>query len=271
MTQVTNTFAHTIFGTLTTITKDGDVWFVGKEVAEKLGYQNGSRDINRHVDDEDKATVAIHDGSQNRNQTAINESGLYALVFGSTLPTAKKFKRWVTSEVLPSIRKTGSYSTPADYADALEAYAKEVRAKEKIKLELAQSEQSNRELKSENSELYFHGSKQVTELIKHIPNYMDFVNGSCAATATEVAEKLKPSFYNNTRCSAIGVNRALESIGFIQRSETGSVLICDLVMKLNIGSHEHDSFPVWNITALISCVEFMVALEDYINRELSYV
>ncbi len=86
-------------------------WFVGKDVADILGYQNGSRDINAHVDDEDKLKYQISTAGQLRKQTIINESGLYSLVLSSKLPTAKKFKRWVTSEVLPAIRKHGAYMT----------------------------------------------------------------------------------------------------------------------------------------------------------------
>lgn len=86
-------------------------YFVGKDVAECLGYANTRDALKTHVDDEDKAGVVIHDGSQNRNVIGINESGLYSLILSSKLPSAKEFKRWVTSEVLPSIRQTGSYSS----------------------------------------------------------------------------------------------------------------------------------------------------------------
>ena len=95
--------------TVRTVEIEGKIYFVGKDVAGVLGYSNTRDALAKHVDVEDKATVAIHDGSQNRNTTVINESGVYALIFGSKLPTAKKFKHWVTSEVLPSIRKTGGY------------------------------------------------------------------------------------------------------------------------------------------------------------------
>ena len=86
--------------------------FVGKDVTEILGYKNPRDAIQKHVDDEDKNSVAIRDGNKgNPNQTVINESGVYALIFGSKLPSAKKFKHWVTSEVLPQIRKSGAYLT----------------------------------------------------------------------------------------------------------------------------------------------------------------
>ena len=94
-------------------------WFVGKDVAEVLGYSNARDALSRHVAVEDKADVVIHDGSQNRTMNIINESGMYALVFGSKLPEARRFKNWVTKEVLPSIRKTGSYQIPKDPMDAL--------------------------------------------------------------------------------------------------------------------------------------------------------
>ena len=98
------------FGQVRTLVKNGEPWLVGKDVAEALGYSNTRDALIKHVDSEDKSDVAIHDGSQNRNMTAINESGLYSLIMGSKLPNAKKFKHWVTSEVLPSLRKTGTYS-----------------------------------------------------------------------------------------------------------------------------------------------------------------
>ena len=103
-------FNSTEFGSVRTATVNGEVMFVGKDVADILGYQNGSRDINRHVDEEDRHKVMIFDGNQDKETIIINESGLYSLILSSKLPTAKKFKRWVTSDVLPAIRKTGSYS-----------------------------------------------------------------------------------------------------------------------------------------------------------------
>lgn len=89
---------------------DGEPWFVGKDVAEALGYKNQRDAIKKQVEVEDKRpNVAIYDGRQNRKMTIINESGMYSLILSSTLPSAKKFKKWVTSEVLPSIRKNGGY------------------------------------------------------------------------------------------------------------------------------------------------------------------
>lgn len=106
-------FENPEFGTVRTIIKDGEPWFVGKDVAENLEYRNGSRDIKRHVDEEDRQKILISDGNQPKPTIVINESGLYSLVLSSKLPSAKRFKRWITAEVLPSIRKHGAYVTDA--------------------------------------------------------------------------------------------------------------------------------------------------------------
>lgn len=105
-------FENEEFGQIRIIEKDGEPWLVGKDVAEILGYTNTPKAIRDHIDDEDKLTERIVLSGQNREAILINESGLYSLVLSSKLPTAKKFKRWVTSEVLPSIRKHGAYMTP---------------------------------------------------------------------------------------------------------------------------------------------------------------
>ncbi|MCU5742909.1 phage antirepressor [Bacillus cereus] len=105
-------FNNEEFGQVRTVVKDEDVWFVAKDVAEVLGYNNTSKAIQMHVDEDEKSDLPIWDGRQNRNQKVINESGLYSLILSSKLPSAKKFKKWVTSEVLPSIRKHGAYMTP---------------------------------------------------------------------------------------------------------------------------------------------------------------
>ncbi|WP_251547910.1 phage antirepressor [Limosilactobacillus caecicola] len=94
-----------------TVIINNEPYFVGKDVADILGYSNGSRDINAHTDKEDRLKYRISTAGQTRKQTVINESGLYSLILSSKLPQAKEFKHWVTSEVLPSIRKHGAYMT----------------------------------------------------------------------------------------------------------------------------------------------------------------
>lgn len=103
-------FENEEFGSVRTMEINGVPYFVGKDVAEILGYSRPDHAITAHVDDEDKLMYQIDTSGQNRNMFIINESGLYSLILSSKLPNAKKFKHWVTAEVLPAIRKTGSYS-----------------------------------------------------------------------------------------------------------------------------------------------------------------
>nr|DAU55806.1 MAG TPA: repressor domain protein [Caudoviricetes sp.] len=102
-----------------TVTIDDEPYFVGKDVADILGYANNRDALVKHVTDEDKQTSQIATAGQKRSMTVINESGLYSLILGSKLPQAREFKRWVTSEVLPTIRKHGAYMTPAKIEEVL--------------------------------------------------------------------------------------------------------------------------------------------------------
>ena len=104
-------FENPEFGNIRVLTIENEPYFVGNEIAKILGYSNTRDALAKHVENEDKNTVAIHDGIGNPNKVIINESGLYSLILSSKLPTAKRFKRWVTSEVLPAIRKHGAYLT----------------------------------------------------------------------------------------------------------------------------------------------------------------
>lgn len=100
------------FGDIRTVQLNNEIYFVGKDVATALGYANPKNAVPTHVSEEDKLSTQIEYAGQRREVTVINESGLYALIFGSKLESAKRFKHWVTSEVLPAIRKTGSYQKP---------------------------------------------------------------------------------------------------------------------------------------------------------------
>lgn len=125
------------FGAIRTIEKDGEPWFVGKDVAAALGYEKPTDAVRKHVDVEDRGISKMETPSGAQETTIINESGLYSLVLSSKLPTAKKFKRWVTSEVIPSIRKHGAYMTP----DKLE----EVLLKPDTLIQLAQNLKAEQE------------------------------------------------------------------------------------------------------------------------------
>lgn len=129
-------FENPEFGAVRTVEIDGEPWLVGKDVAQALGYNNTRDALARHVDSEDRNTVVNPDGKQgNPNMTVINESGLYSLVLSSKLPTARKFKHWVTSEVLPSLRRHGLYA--AD--ELLNNPDLMIRAMEELKAERARA------------------------------------------------------------------------------------------------------------------------------------
>ena len=125
------------FCEIRTATIDGEPWFAGKDVADIIGYTNTPKAIRDHVDDEDKLNERIVLSGQNREVILINESGLYSLILSSKMPNAKKFKHWVTSEVLPSIRKHGVYAVDELLAEpdmAIKAFTalKEEREKNKL-------------------------------------------------------------------------------------------------------------------------------------------
>lgn len=103
------TFTNPDFGAIRTLEQNNEPWFVGKDVADILGYSDTAQAVRKHIDDEDKGVVEMTTPGGKQPVTIINESGLYSLILSSKLPTAKKFKHWVTAEVLPSIRKHGGY------------------------------------------------------------------------------------------------------------------------------------------------------------------
>ena len=150
-------FENPEFGSIRTLEINGEPWFVGKDVAEILAYNEPHKAITRHVDEEDRTKHPILSNGGMQESWLINESGLYSLILSSKLPTAKEFKRWVTSEVLPSIRKHGAYMTPEtleaailnpDYLIQIATALKEEREKRKLlETENAQQKQIIGELK----------------------------------------------------------------------------------------------------------------------------
>lgn len=135
-------FNNEEFGQVRTVRFNNEVWFVAKDLADRLEYQNGSRDIERHVDEEDRQIIPLFISGQKRNVTIVNESGLYALVLSSKMKKAKQFRRWVTNEVLPSIRKTGNYKMPQTFSEALRLAADLQEEKERLEI-------ANKELEEE--------------------------------------------------------------------------------------------------------------------------
>ncbi len=155
-------FENPEFGSIRTVEVNGEPWFVGKDVAEILGYEKPTDSVRKRVDDEDRGISKMETPSGKQNMTIINESGLYSLVLGSKLPTAKKFKRWVTSDVLPSIRKHGLYAMD------------EILANPDVLInaltELKEERQRRKKLESETVEL----SRAITEMQPKV-NYVDIV------------------------------------------------------------------------------------------------
>lgn len=143
-------FTNEQFGDVRTICIDGETRFIATDIAKALGYSNQRDAIRRHVDDEDKGVV-FHDTLGGKQQVlTINESGLYSLVLSSKLPTAKEFKHWITSEVLPSIRRNGAYVNPAGAETPEELIARALKAANEI---IARREQRIAALETETQEL----------------------------------------------------------------------------------------------------------------------
>lgn len=149
-------FNHPQFGAVRTVEINGEPWFVGRDVAQALGYTSPRDALAKHVDNEDKGVAKCDTPGGMQDMTVVNESGVYSLVFGSKLESAKEFKRWVTSEVLPSIRKHGAYLTPQvtnqilnnpDFLISLANKIKEEQTRNRILME------ENTDLRARNEEL----------------------------------------------------------------------------------------------------------------------
>lgn len=183
-------FSNDEFGSIRTLNINGEPWFVGKDVAEVLGYERPTKAVSDRVEDDDIDGIPIQDSiGRMQNTPIINESGLYSLILSSKLPTAKKFKRWVTNEVLPSIRKHGVYATemtiektlsdPDYIIQILSAFKKEKEDKEKLQIENSQQKETivnlNKQIENDKPKIEFaqqiHNSKDtilVRELAKII-------------------------------------------------------------------------------------------------------
>ena len=158
-------FENQEFGAVRTVDLDGEPWLVGKDVAQALGYSNPRKALADHVEEEDKGVTKCDTLGGVQEMTIINESGLYSLVLSSKLPGAKKFRRWVTAEVLPAIRRTGGYRMPKDYPSALRA--------------LADAEEEKLALRAENEQ-----QRQAIAEFQPLRQYIDTILSSTGAIAT---------------------------------------------------------------------------------------
>ena len=205
-------FENEEFGQVRTINIDGEPWFVGKDVAKILGYKDTSDAMRRHVDDEDKLTRCFTDSGQKRELYIINESGLYSVILSSKLPSAKRFKRWVTSEVLPVIRKTGSYEMD-DYSPEMKAIL--MHDKKLVKID-------NRVTDLENHMTIDYGEQVVLgdEVNKAV---LDALGGKYSNAYNEIGKKvfaecnrdLKHCFHVNAR-NNVPKKRYYEALEYIQ-------------------------------------------------------
>ena len=205
-------FENEEFGQVRTINIDGEPWFVGKDVAKILGYKDTSDAMRRHVDDEDKLTRCFTDSGQKRELYIINESGLYSVILSSKLPSAKRFKRWVTSEVLPVIRKTGSYEMD-DYSPEMKAIL--MHDKKLVKID-------NRVTDLENHMTIDYGEQVVLgdEVNKAV---LDALGGKYSNAYNEIGKKvfaecsrdLKHYFHVNAR-NNVPKKRYYEALEYIQ-------------------------------------------------------
>ena len=130
-------FQNEEFGEIRTITIDNEPWFVAKDITDRLGFANGRDAVARHVDDEDKGVAKADTLGGAQEYTIINESGMYSLVLSSKLESARKFKRWITHDVIPEIRKTGGYNLPQTLPEALRLAADQAEKIEKLAAENA--------------------------------------------------------------------------------------------------------------------------------------
>lgn len=180
-------FENSEFGSIRTLEIDGEPYFVGKDVAEVLGYSNTKDAISTHVDDEDRTVIQRSENATleipNRGLTVINESGLYSLILSSKLPNAKRFKRWVTAEVLPTIRKHGAYMTQETIEQAI------LNPDTLIKLATALKDEQNKnkQLQAVNSELAVNN-----QIMKPKADYFDeLVDRNLLTNLRETAKQLE--------------------------------------------------------------------------------
>ena len=212
-------FKHEEFGEIRTLNIDGEPWFVGRDIAEVLGYAKARNAIAKHVDGDDKKDAPIQGtlgGPQ--NMTIINESGLYSLILSSKLPSARKFRHWITAEVLPSLRKHGAYIT----AETLHKTMSNPRELAKLLTTLADEQDKRRKLEEENAFLSVKA------------NYYDrILNSKNAVPVTQIAK--------DYGMSAIAFNRMLHDYGIQYSIRNSWVLYAEYA---NLGYTQSKTYTI---------------------------
>ena len=211
-------FTHEEFGEIRTLNIDGEPWFVGKDIASKLGYTDTFGALKKHVDAEDKQNCQNDSFETPRGLTIINESGLYSLVISSKLPSAKRFKRWVTSEVLPTLRKHGAYFT----AETLHKTMSDPRELAKLLNTLADEQEKRRKLEEENAFLSVKA------------NYYDLIlNSKNSVPVTQIAK--------DYGMSAVAFNKMLHDFGIQYPMRSSWVLYAEYA---NLGYTQSKTYTV---------------------------
>ena len=223
-------FENPEFGAIRTVEIAGVIYFVGRDVATALGYVNVNDALAMHVDSEDKRIIQRSESATfeipNRGLTVINESGLYSLILSSNLPRAKEFKRWVTADVLPKIRKYGVYATK----DAAEYFLKNPEQAAKIFMELANERKEKARLTKENAVL----NQQVAELTPKA-NYYDVVlNCKDLVSVSKIAK--------DYGMSATEMNKLLHKLG-VQYKQSEVWLLYQKYAKLGWTSTKTITYP----------------------------
>ncbi len=211
-------FKHEEFGEIRTLNIDGEPWFVGKDITKVLGYSNHSKALNDHVDNDDKLNNESLSSLGQRGGWLINESGLYSLILSSKLPSAKKFKHWVTADVLPSLRKHGAYFT----AETLHKTMSDPRELAKLLTALADEQDKRRKLEEENAFLSVKA------------NYYDrILNSKNAVPVTQIAK--------DYGMSAIAFNRMLHDYGIQYSIRNSWVLYAEYA---NLGYTQSKTYTI---------------------------
>ena len=215
-------FTHEEFGEIRTLNIDSEPWFVGKDIAEVLNYKNTKDAISTHVDEEDRRIIQRSENTTfeipTRGLTIINESGLYSLALSSKLPSAKKFKRWITSEVLPTLRKHGAYFT----AETLHKIMSDPRELAKLLNTLADEQEKRRKLEEENACLSVKA------------NYYDLIlNSKNSVPVTQIAK--------DYGMSAVAFNKMLHDFGIQYPMRNSWVLYAEYA---NLGYTQSKTYTV---------------------------
>ena len=247
-------FKHEKFGDIRTINKNGEPWFVGKDVAEVLGYKSPSVAICENVDSEDKTTFVISEsGSKYKSKTTfINESGLYSLILSSKLPQAKEFKRWVTSEVLPQIRKTGGYIPVNDCKDDGEIMAKALLIAKKT------IEQKDALVKlPEPKEILRLADKIIGEGLRMLNE-----DAEDTLTATQVAKTFNMTVAN--------FNAVLRDLGIQYRRHGHWNISDDLAHRDFVRMRTHVSYSLKGLKKVRHYMTWTMSGLHYLNARLGY-